>query len=150
MTTSTPAGVNTKKTPPWVPCSVRNRPGKETSLWPPKPSDAGRPQSFALPGRGLFSLRPGDRGPVPDPQRSAGSTGRRRGRGSLPSQTGGEKSSPWVPPASPRLAGFLSGFISVKPLDCVSLEESEQPKVQLLTVDHSARGSMKTAANCVS
>ena len=25
-----------------------------------------------------------------------------------------------------------------------------QPKVQLLTVDHSARGSMKTAANCVS
>ena len=39
------------------------------------------------------------------------------GRGSLPSQTGGEKSSPWVPPASPRLAGFLSGFISVKPLD---------------------------------
>ena len=64
--------------------------------------------------------------------------------------TGGEKSSPWVPPASPRLAGFLSGFISVKPLDCVSFKESEQPKVQLLTVDHSARGSMKTAANCVS
>ena len=57
---------------------------------------------------------------------------------------------PWVPPASPRLAGFHTGFISVKPLDCVSFKESEQPKVQLLTVDHSARGSMKTAANCVS
>ena len=129
-------------------------PGETSVVLPPSPPMPAGPNPLRYPPdltvRRETAARSQTSPPVKRWTRSAGSTGRRP-RCFFPKRpTGGEKSSPWVPPASPRLAGFRTGFISVKPLDCVSFTESEQPKVQLLTVDHSARGSMKTAANCVS
>ena len=51
----------------------------------------------------------------------------------------------------PQIGGLSVWVLSVSnPLIVSPLVESKQPKIQLLTVDHSARGSMKTAANCVS
>merc|ERR1711942_454551 len=94
----------------------------------PSPSDAGRPQSLALPRVGTSASRQGFRKGRPRPVPSGTLLGAVRLTGPrvadwVPYQrgpTGDEKSSPWVPPASPRLAGFLMGLISVKPLDCVS------------------------------
>ena len=117
MTTSTSAGVNTKKL--LLGCRARfgTVRGKRLVSGPLSPPMPAGPNPLRYPVGGSPAS---DRETAARSQTLTGLPGPRVadvGRGSLPSQTGGEKSSPWVPPASPRLAGFLSGFISVKPLD---------------------------------
>ena len=75
-----------------------------------------------------------------------GSTGRepmRTRRGPPKSPTGA-----CTPP--PKFWRCFHGFLSPKPTNIASPLRSQTTKIQLSTVDHSARGSMKTAANCVS
>ena len=145
------------KTTPWVPCSalrtvrdLRRR---------PSPRSAGRPQSLRYPL--FFPLRRAEEG-RPRPGRTtdwALSNGRARSRvGSTGQPPEGLRA---VRPACrkvhirgcrpppPDWRAFCRGSQSQTPRLRL-LHGVSQPKVQLLTVDHSARGSMKTAANCVS
>ena len=118
-----------------------------------------KPLRTPIPPRGIslsWGSKRGDRGPFSsartllrrrDAWRVHGST-----TGSRPSRgpTGDEKSSVGAA-RLPQIGGFFYRVLSVSnPLIASPLVESIQPKIQLLTVDHSARGSMKTAANCVS
>ena len=50
----------------------------------------------------------------------------------------------------PQIGGLSVGYYQSQTPRLRLPSGVSQPKVQLLTVDHSARGSMKTAANCVS
>ena len=104
--------------------------------------------------------RAGDRGPVePLPPTSqarppglegggSGPRGARRNVQDVP--RGAEKSSSVGAARLPKTGGLSLGYLSPKPpplrLPCGDLTT----KIQLSTVDHSVRGSMKTAANCVS
>ena len=79
----------------------------------------------------------------------SGPRGSRR-KAFVPSGRPAEKSTSVGAARLPQIGGLSVGLLCLKPIDCVSLVESDNQKIQLLTVDHSARGSMKTAANCVS
>ena len=115
-----------------------------------------RPQPCATRPRsgGGGRPRPGRTTPprIPGPSNPAwrgGGSGPRGARRNVQDVPRGAEKSQRVPLASPRLAGFLSGVLSqtlLLRLPCGDLTT----KIQLSTVDHSVRGSMKTAANCES
>ena len=106
------------------------------------PAPAGRNPGRPRPGRTTDGAPPGA---LPPCRVHGAATGRPRAV-----RRPAEKSISVGAARLPQIGGLSVGYLSLKPPDCVSLCGVSQPKVQLLTVDHSARGSMKTAANCVS
>ena len=107
----------------------------------PRSGGGGRPR----PGRTTPPRIPGPSNPA----WRGGGSGPRGARRNVQDVPRGAEKSQRVPLASPRLASFLSGVLSqtlLLRLPCGDLTT----KIQLSTVDHSVRGSMKTAANCES
>jgi len=159
------APCNTKTNLPWVP-----RPGvgyvlgsDSTESGPttspssdarPAPKPLRYPGSLPSSSRDEDARPPGGPRPVSRPLRQEGAPGPRgrrpRGPSTVPAPGYRPKSPSGCRPPPQDWRAFSRVTLFPNLLIASPSEESNKPKIQLLTVDHSARGSMKTAANCVS